>query len=375
MSVALNQQHMAVKYVLNHDIMHCTAEGVVGNHLYSGRALGITHPRDIIQLHPDLQPLWQEIKDHYRRIGLPHSRNVIWNLDLKQLANHAGFKPSVFFFGPQECCIWGDSQWFETVRFINSKNNFISLAQALGMDVPMTHCFDRASLVTEADLDRTVYPCYLKAAISVSGVGIYRCADAAELAQALTKFEADTPVQIQQEVLAESFLNLQYQVINGHLTRLAATEQILDGFVHQGNRYPASHEPWEVVDPMAEWLAQRGIQGILAFDVAISQTSRGLRFPAIECNPRFNGASYPTLIAAKMGISEWCAVTLHTHYNSLTDIDLCGLEYDNDNRKGVIIVNWGTILAGKIVLLIAGSQEDQQVMRDELEQRLDITHD
>jgi hypothetical protein len=375
MSVALDQHHMAVKYVLNHDIMHCTAEGVVGNHLYSGRALGITNPRDIIQLHPDLQPLWQGIRDHYRRVGLPHSQNVIWDLDLGQLANHAGFKPSVFFYGPQECRIWGDAQWFETVRFINSKNNFMALAEELQVDVPMTRCFDEACAVTEEDIAQSVYPCYLKAAVSVSGIGIYRCADSEALAQALRKFESDVPVQIQEEVIAECFLNLQYQVVNRHLSRLAATEQILDGFAHQGNRYPASHEPWEVVEPIAEWMAQQGMQGIFAFDLAMSQTDRGLRFPAIECNPRFNGASYPTLIAAKMGIPEWCAVTLCTHCNSLTEIDLSGLEYDGNNGKGVIIVNWGIVLAGKLMLLIAGPPAYQQTARHELERRFNSPRD
>ena len=35
--------------------------------------------------------------------------------------------------------------------------------------------------------------------------------------------------------------------------------------------------------------------------MAVVTTDDSLRFPAIECNPRFNGASYPTLIAGKLG--------------------------------------------------------------------------
>lgn len=62
--------------------MFVSADGVVGNHLYSGRALGISELRDIIQLHPDLQLLWKGIEAHYQRVGLPYSRNVIWNLDM-----------------------------------------------------------------------------------------------------------------------------------------------------------------------------------------------------------------------------------------------------------------------------------------------------
>ena len=33
----------AGRYIVNHDIMRCTADGVVGNDLYSGRALGRVH--------------------------------------------------------------------------------------------------------------------------------------------------------------------------------------------------------------------------------------------------------------------------------------------------------------------------------------------
>ena len=83
----------AGKYIINHDIMNCTAEGVVGNHLYSGRALGFSEPWDIIQLHPELQPLWNDITSHYQRIGLSHSSNVIWDLNLEQLGAHIGYQP------------------------------------------------------------------------------------------------------------------------------------------------------------------------------------------------------------------------------------------------------------------------------------------
>lgn len=358
------------KYVYNHDIMNCTAEGVVANHLYSGRALAITEPWDMIQLHQDLQPMWQDICSHYDRIGLNHTKDVIWYLDLKELAAHVGYQPSVFFYGPNENQFWGDTSWLQTVEYINSKNNFISLAQALDVDIPQTLCFDAAGFINHESVANVVYPCYLKAAVSVSGVGIFRCKNEIELFENLKTFELNTPVQIQEEVIAQSFLNMQYKVVGNELIRLAASEQILDGFVHQGNRVPASHEPWEVIEPMAEWLFSHGIKGIFAFDVAVIKTSTGWRFPAIECNPRFNGASYPTLIAQKLGISKWSAMTFDTQYNSLSDIDLTDIEYNHHTGEGAIIVNWGTLSAGKLVILMAGSIEYQEALLLELRARL-----
>lgn len=371
MSAALDHGYLpAGKYIINHDIMGCTADGVVANHLYSGRALGISEHRDIIQLHPDLAPLWPDIRDHYQRIGLSHSEDIIWDLDLKQLGAHIGYQPSVFYFGPRECKYWGDHEWLQTVEYINSKNNFMALAGELGVDVPRTLCFETVSDIDRDAVREMAFPCYLKAAVSVSGVGIYRCEDESALSAALGQFAKDAPVQLQEEVVTDTFLNLQYRVIGNDVVRLAASEQLLDGFVHQGNRVPASHEPWAAVDVMAGWLKDRGMKGIFAFDVAVVQTNTGLRFPVIECNPRYNGASYPTIIAQKLDIPEWTAFSLSTRHRTLSDIDLSEIEFDSKTGEGVIIVNWGTVIEGKLVILMAGSRDFQQALAVELEARL-----
>jgi hypothetical protein len=371
MSAAIDHGYQpSAKYIINHDIMNCTAEGVVGNHLYSGRALGLSEPWDIIQLHPDLEPLWEDISDHYQRIGLSHSAHVIWNQDVKHLGMHIGYQPSVFYFGPHECKYWGDHEWMEIVEFINSKNNFMALAAELGVDVPRTLCFDNVEAIGPDVIRGISYPCYLKAAVSVSGVGIYRCEDEFEFRDALTQFDDEVPVQVQEEVKTEIFLNMQYIVVGNDLIRLVASEQILNGFVHQGNRVPSSHQPWETVDAMAYWLMDHGMKGIFAFDVAVVQTDRGLRFPAIECNPRYNGASYPTLIAQKLGIHEWSAITFSTEHRCLADIDLRDLEFDRKKGEGAIIVNWGTVLEGKLVILLAGSATYQQALAVAIANRL-----
>jgi len=350
--------------------MHGTAEGVVGNHHYSGRALGLSEPWDVIQLHPDLKPQWKSIVKHYERIGLSHSENVIWDVDLDRLASHIGHHPSVFYYGPNESRYWGDYEWLETVEFINSKNNFTALAKELGVDVPDTLCFDRVAELVPAAIKKINYPCYLKASVSVSGIGIFRCEDEAQLIESLGKFSDNTPVQVQEEVKAETFLNLQYRVIGKEVYRLAASEQILDGFTHQGNRVPARYEPWKAVDAMANWLRDHGMKGIFAFDVAVVQTNRGLRFPAIECNPRFNGASYPTIVAQKLDIPEWRAIALPTQFRNLSEIDLDGIEFDMRSGEGVIIVNWGTVMEGKLGVLLAGSKLIQRALAVELRKRL-----
>ena len=183
-------------------------------------------------------------------------------------------------------------------------------------------------------------------------------------------FEPNVPVQIQEEIIAETFLNLQYIVSDGDCVRLAASEQILDGFAHQGNRVPASHEPWQAVDDMASWLVRNGMKGIFAFDVAVVRTPFGPRYTAIECNPRYNGATYPTLMAQKLGIKEWSALSFDTSHRTLAAINLDNIEYDPYTGQGVILVNWGTVLAGKLSILLAGSLSQQKSLTVELESRL-----
>jgi hypothetical protein len=356
--------------VFNHDIMGCTAEGVVGNHLYSGRVLGMTEPGDVIQLHPDLRSQWPFIAAHYRRIGLRFTEDVVWHVRHRGLAEHPDREVSVFYFGAAEQEARPDNAWFRVVDFINSKNNFMALADKLGVPVPRTLCFPDAAGVTEGEIAGLELPCYVKAAISVSGVGIYRCTDRQSLRTALQSFAPGTPVQVQAEVATDVFLNLQYEVDAQGYYRLAATEQVLDGPVHQGNRYPARHEPWSCVEPMAEWLFREGMRGIFAFDVAVVEQTAGREFLAIECNPRFNGASYPTAIAHKLGVPAWLARTFKTRHRSLADLDLSGLEYDPATGEGIALVNWGPVLVGKLLAMLAGPPAAQERLALELESRL-----
>jgi len=347
--------------------MHCTHDAVVGNYLYSGRILGMTEPEDLIQLHPDLESQWTAITAHYRRISLSHSQNPIWNVSLEELRKYSDYETSVFIFSDALDALKQDKDWQDVVKYINSKNNFIRLAEKLKVNIPRTLCAESKTKLLEDNND-IPFPCYLKPAVSVDGVGIYRCENSQELQDALAKLDEDNPIQVQQEIIADKFLNLQYEIKDGRVESLAATEQILDGFAHQGNRYPTAKQPWDLVEPMAEWMAQKGMKGIFAFDVATVKDKPDCF--AIECNPRFNGASYPTGIAQKLKIESWCSDNFATKYNSLEKIDLGDLEYNSATKTGAIIYNWGSILVGKLGVLLAGSIAQQDDLRSQIKQKL-----
>ena len=72
-----------------------------------------------------------------------------------------------------------------------------------------------------------------------------------------------------------------------------------------------------------------------------------IEYPAIECNPRYNGASNPTAVAQKLNIEQWLARTFKTDRRSLEDVDLSGLAYNPAIGEGIIMINWGPTLVGK----------------------------
>lgn len=362
--------------IFNHDIMNCTNEQVQGNHLYSGRVLGLTGPDDVVQIHPDLKSEWPAITDHYRRVGLRHSDHIVWDISLSRMAEYPELESSVFYFGDAvhqdsphaEQFRQLDQNWYGVVDYVNSKNNFMQLAHKLGVTVPITLCFDEKSAI---DFHTEIpYPCYLKPSISVDGVGIVRCEDKQQLMSVVQGLPEYMPFQIQEEVKATHFLNLQYQVTPQGVEPLAASEQILDGCAHSGNRYPTVHQPWDIVQPMAEWMVNQGMKDIFAFDVAVVEKEGDPCYLAIECNPRFNGASYPTGIAHKLNITQWTSETFVTSHRSLHQLDFKDIEYDPQTEQGVVLVNWGSILVGKLVILLAGSQDQQNHLRSVLRQRL-----
>lgn len=351
--------------IFNHDIMMSTLDSARGIHLFSGRAIALSHPGDKVQLHPDLATDWPAIQEHYERVGLAHGQDIVWNVDFDELIQQTSDQISVYFFGHafqhEEHCAQLlrdlDSRWYQTVQYMNSKNNFVELADRLDVPVPSTECFNHRKEL--GNLEAFSYPCYVKLAVSDHGVGIVRCENSEDLLEAIEEFPHNKPFQVQAEIQASAFLNLQYRVTPQGLEQILVSEQILDGCVHGGNRYPTLHQPWHIVDPMAKWMYDQGMKGTFGFDVAVVETPEGPKYLAIECNPRFNGSSYPTAISERLEIETWCSETVYTDCRQLADLDMTELEFDPITKTGVVLVNWGTIQAGKLTVLLAGSPEQQ----------------
>ena len=139
--------------------MNCTSDQLKGNYLYSGRAVGITEPDDLIQLHPRLKTEWESIHRHFQQVGLLHTDQVIWDVSPKMLKSYPSYDLSVFYFGKQINQVKADLAWLKSAAFIRSKNKFISLAEKLNIAVPKTFCFpDKAALANSSIA--FPFPCY-----------------------------------------------------------------------------------------------------------------------------------------------------------------------------------------------------------------------
>ncbi len=347
---------MLKKIIINHNIQDAIGNsfeenlGFLGK--YQGRALCISRENDLIQLNPKLKKEIGWILEHYQRVGIKCSRNIIWDDSFQILSKYSDFDFSVFFFSENVHRFRADFRWLKAVKMLNSKNQFIKLCERLSIPVPRTICFKNKRELRLNNLDLN-FPVFVKIAESASGFGTIECQNTSEVEKCLDILDENIEFQIQEKVSGvKKFINLQY-VVNGQCQRLAATEQILNGFQHAGNKYPIKYEPWFVVDSLAKYINYLGMKGVFAFDLAITENKQVF---AIECNPRFNGSSYPSLVAKRLNIHKWLTKNFSTRINSLADLTplIKDLEYNFKKKEGIIIINWGIISEGKVSIMLIG---------------------
>lgn len=319
---------------------------------YRGRPLCMTNQDDVIQLPPSLKDGWDWIRAHYDRVGLGHTESVIWDSSFAQALEFPDHELSVFMFTPEVHAVRPDARRLAAVRLGNSKNKFIGLCNTLGVPAPRTVCYEAGSGFSLPDLP---FPLYLKADVSVSGLGVVRC-ESEEVLRKHLKWVGNGAFQLQEELTVTTFLNVQYEAGEQSLRAVATTEQILDGNAHNGNVFPSRFEAYPAVDSLAQALWTTGMRGYYGFDVAI--TDHGPF--AIECNPRFNGSTYPTIAAQRLGIPSWLATNVKVRTRSFENFSLGPLEYNRRTGEGIVIINWGAILGGKLGVLIAGPDRNAQ---------------
>ncbi len=327
-------------------------EAILGTlDLYPSRALCLTRPNDIIQLSPKLEKLWSFIQSHYRRVGLKVTQDVIWSDNLDE------YKASIYsrydfsgFMGTEELLEAYGLRHIQVASTLNSKTKFMELCVELGISTPETF-WSRDYLSKK---DNFPVSGYFKADESVSGLGVLKY-DSPEELDDLVKAYRSSSWQVQRDVMPVKFLNLQYTLDDFSWKALAMTEQILNGNSHVGNQFPSSvsietRDYGNILDHAQKF----GFRGVLGLDVLVDAEGKSY---VLECNPRLNGSTYPTVTAKRLGVVKWLAISVHSSFRDISEI----LErHSFDGNKGVVVFNWGALLSDKAGIMIAGDDNYQK---------------
>jgi hypothetical protein len=328
---------------------------------YGARILACTTPEDVVQLDPSLREPYKYLYDHLGQVGLDTTGDIEWDTRPEVASDFPDHDLSVYLFDAAIQAVRPDKRRFEATSKFGDKNSFIEFCEEQSYPIPRTLIVTDGTMPDISDLN---YPIYVKAAESSSGKGVYRVSDHAELSEAVTTVGDN--YQLQQETPGVP-VSVQYREKDGVIDHFATTDQILDGHTHMGNHYPTVHNPRGMTDRLAEELVAAGLRDTFGLDVMVN----GEESTIIECNPRWTGATYPTMAAGRLAIQEWAAYMLPTQHEHPRDIKLGNTLYNTSNQIGVIIMNNCRLNAhGKVEVLIAGPPEAQEEMLIKLEEKL-----
>lgn len=336
--------------------------------LHSARVLACTSPEDVVQLDPRLKDAYPYIVEHLASVGLKTAGEIIFDTDPAVANRYPDYPLSVYAFNSIFHALRPDARRLAATESANNKNSFMRYCADLSLPIPPTYVSSRGPVYPR---EAVGLPAYIKAARSSAGVSIYRADNEATLAEALGRI-GDSEYQIQAEVPgAVAFLNVQYRTTPEGVEHLATTEQLLNGFTHIGNTYPSIYGIRHITDGLAGALRADGLRGIFAFDGAVTLTRKFL----IECNARWNGSTYPTMVFRRLGALGWTARTLDTRFERPQDLKLNGILYDPATRSGVVITNFGMLESQqKLNCLVAGdTKEEQNELFERLTERLQGT--
>jgi len=109
------------------------------------------------------------------------------------------------------------------------------------------------------------------------------------------------------------------------------------------------------------------MRGHVAFNlIGIPQADGEFSYWIIECNPRWGGSAYYKYLGDILEVDSWCVKVFKTTKTDLNDLSLGNLTFDPQTKKGIVVINWGTILLGELQIFMAGEKADWLVIEQEL---------
>lgn len=356
-------------------------DGVPGVNYYGARVIASAYPGDVVQLHPDLADRSQldVVLKHYERVGLAVPNQFVFDESWGVKEQFPNLQLDAFYFGQAAHAAAPDQAFFDQVRLFNNKNYFIRMCWKHGVPTPGTVLYDRVSNfdLEEYKRDPLEYPVYVKAARSASGMHVIRVHNDKELLEAIAKMPQgaqDEGFQIQEGLHPDTkFLNMQYMEHPNGFTHGPLTLQKLVGNAHAGNIFPSGYNVDSVqpiTDKIARMMSRLGMKRSWALDIAMDPLRGTL---GIEANPRWNGASYYSKPAERLGVESWEGQYVYPKNGDLRFIlrEPGDWEYSRARGNGIIIINWATILGSKpkLGLLVIGGESQRKRLLETFEAR------
>lgn len=363
------------------------AKGYIGAKYYLARALPLSKPGDIVVLHPELSDEINHVLQHCERIGLSSSSSFVFAKSLAeavaQIQESIKYKLCVSIFGPQAHAIRPDKDRFDITQVMNRKNKAYGMYKALDIKTPTAICFRNRAHFEESGMTKLPFDItfYKNGGESFgSGIGVRRCDSWEKLLQAISEFPTEQSFQFQEGKQNRdgsrgvSMCSIYDTDEYGRPIRLLSSEQLLvGGTAHSGNIFPSvceSEALWSVTDGLFSEMVFKGYVGHCGFDVLGVDSSGTMEWWLIECNPRWQGSSYPAMLSRLFEVKAWSAKIYKTRFHTLKNLALGELEFNPKTKQGVIIFSFGVILVGKIGLMICGEADYRAWVEKELEKIL-----
>jgi hypothetical protein len=327
----------------------------------TSRSYGLSLPGDTVMLDARLQSELPHVRAHYRRIGMQVATTILWQHSTQKAQELCPpMRYDTWIYDRETYKVAPDEDVLAATDQLNNKNTFLRQCDAAGLTIPKTDMYD----AHEVPIQKWDGPWFVKSAVSVSGRHIVRAQTWDEV---LAFVQANPgPYQIQEALDTTEFLNTQYYVHpDGSLAHICTSEQVIEGVEHIGNRFPADYEVQQLTDPAARLVADMGYRGLFAFDVAMVQGTPYL----LECNPRYNGATYPAAIAAKLGTNSGWTLRYSdlAQAYSVGDMNLNDLEYSKERDSGLVVIAWG--MRARLGYMAIGTNDEQNELVKEFDER------
>ena len=345
--------------------------------LFASRVYCLTRKEDIIQLPPDIKPFQKWIAGHYERAGISISQNIVWSRDYSLARLYPDYLPSVYFFGQKAHEIWPNKLRLDITEEFNNKlkasERFARLAESAN---PSFVNFHRGKDEIQNLNDFGGKHNFIKGAYSVGGSLVFSCKTFEEYQHVINAFDPLMPLQFQKAIIQPDGkpgipVNLFYYISDSGPRKIVATQQILDGYSHVGNIYPTVHQPWRVTNKIAADMFHKGMRGHVSFNlIALPKRKGKYSYWIIECNPRWGASAHFKYLGDRLGVDSWCTTTVKTTKTDLNEISFKSFEFNPKTRQGAVVVNWGTIILGKLQVFLAGKPEEWSQLLQNLEEIL-----